>query len=214
MKKNLISLSPIIKICGLTSLEQALSCIELGADWLGLNCWPGSSRYVTPEKALEIVAGLPESVITVGVFVNESPESLESIMRETGMDWAQLHGDETFESSEKLTVPWFKALRVSPEFEARQIQGYGQETFLLDAYSKTHYGGSGKTIDWDLAASVSGLGKLILAGGLAPENVAEAVQKVRPWGVDVCSGVESEPGIKDLAKVKEFVLNVRNSADS
>ena len=85
---------------------------------------------------------------------------------------------------------------------------------MLDAYSKTHYGGSGKTIDWDLAASVSGLGKLILAGGLAPENVAEAVQKVRPWGVDVCSGVESEPGIKDLAKVKEFVLNVRNSADS
>lgn len=95
MKMNKSTLSPIIKICGLTSLEQALSCVELGADWLGLNCWSGSSRYITTEKAQEIVAGLPESVSTVGVFVNESTDSLESIMRETGMDLAQLHGDET-----------------------------------------------------------------------------------------------------------------------
>ena len=208
------TLSPIIKICGLTSLEQALSCVELGADWLGLNCWSGSSRYITAEKALEIVDGLPESVSTVGVFVNESTDTLESIMRETGIDLAQLHGDETPENCKKITVPWFKAFRVSPSFQPQRIQDYGGETFLLDAYSKTHYGGSGQKIDWELASTVSAMGKLILAGGLAPENVADAVNKVRPWGVDVCSGVESEPGIKDLLKVKEFINNIRNSGDS
>ena len=208
------TLSPIIKICGLTSLEQALSCVELGADWLGLNCWSGSSRYITAEKALEIVDGLPESVSTVGVFVNESTDTLESIMRETGIDLAQLHGDETPENCKKITVPWFKAFRVSPDFQPQRIQDYGGETFLLDAYSKTHYGGSGQKIDWELASTVSAMGKLILAGGLAPENVADAVNKVRPWGVDVCSGVESEPGIKDLLKVKEFINNIRNSGDS
>ncbi len=211
---NNSTLSPIIKICGLTSLEQALSCVELGADWLGLNCWSGSSRYITAEKALEIVDGLPESVSTVGVFVNESTDTLESIMRETGIDLAQLHGDETPENCKKITVPWFKAFRVSPSFQPQRIQDYGGETFLLDAYSKTHYGGSGQKIDWELASTVSAMGKLILAGGLAPENVADAVNKVRPWGVDVCSGVESEPGIKDLLKVKEFINNIRNSGDS
>ena len=214
MKMNNYTLSPIIKICGLTSLEQALSCVELGADWLGLNCWSGSSRYISAEKALEIVDGLPESVSTVGVFVNESTDTLESIMRETGMDLAQLHGDEMPESCKKITVPWFKAFRVSPDFQPQRIQDYGGETFLLDAYSKTHYGGSGQKIDWELASTVSAMGKLILAGGLAPENVADAVNKVRPWGVDVCSGVESEPGIKDLLKIKEFINNIRNAGDS
>ena len=214
MKLNNSTLSPIIKICGLTSLEQALSCVELGADWLGLNCWSGSSRYISAEKALEIVDGLPESVSTVGVFVNESTDTLESIMRETGMDLAQLHGDEMPESCKKITVPWFKAFRVSPDFQPQRIQDYGGETFLLDAYSKTHYGGSGQKIDLELASTVSAMGKLILAGGLAPENVADAVNKVRPWGVDVCSGVESEPGIKDLLKVKEFINNIRNAGDS
>ena len=214
MKMNNSTLSPIIKICGLTSLEQALSCVELGADWLGLNCWSGSSRYISAEKALEIVDGLPESVSTVGVFVNESTDTLESIMRETGMDLAQLHGDEMPESCKKITVPWFKAFRVSPDFQPQRIQDYGGETFLLDAYSKTHYGGSGQKIDLELASTVSAMGKLILAGGLAPENVADAVNKVRPWGVDVCSGVESEPGIKNLLKVKEFINNIRNAGDS
>ena len=214
MKTNYTFPSPIIKICGLTSREQALNCVELGVDWLGLNCWPGSSRYVTPEKTQEIVSALPKSVTTVGVFVNESPDLLESIMRETGMNWAQLHGDESLQHCKKLSVSWFKAFRVSPEFKVQQIQDYGQKTFLLDAYSKTHYGGSGQTINWKMAESVSGLGQLILAGGLTPENVSEAVKKVNPWGVDVCSGVESEPGIKDLSKVKEFVRNVRDIANS
>ena len=210
MKTNQTTVYPIIKICGLTSLEQALSCVELGADWIGFNCWPGSSRYIVPEKAREIVSALPESVTTVGVFVNESPDSLKNIMQETRMNLAQLHGDEDVSRTANLGVPWFKAFRVSPEFKLQQIKEFGQETFLLDAYSKTHYGGSGEIIDWSLARAASGLGKLILAGGMTPVNVAEAVKKVRPWAVDVCSGVESQPGIKDLLLVEKFIRNLRN----
>ena len=209
MRTNQTTVFPKVKICGLTSLEQALSCVELGADWIGLNCWSGSSRYIPPEEVREIVSALPESVTTVGIFVNESPDSLEKIMSETRLDLAQLHGDESLELTTKLSVPFFKAFRVSPEFRLEQIQKFGKEYFLLDAFSKNHYGGSGQKLDWDLASAASGLGKLILAGGLTPENVAEAVKIVQPWGVDVCSGVESEPGIKDLRLVKKFIQNVR-----
>ena len=131
-------------------------------------------------------------------------------MQETRMDLAQLHGDEEVPITVNLGVPWFKAFRVSAEFKLQQIKEYGQETFLLDAYSKTHYGGSGQTIDWNLASAASGLGKMILAGGMTPVNVAEAVKKVWPWGVDVCSGVESQPGIKDLLRVEKFIRNIRN----
>tara|TARA_B100000579_G_C22605581_1_gene744754 strand:- start:85 stop:723 length:639 start_codon:yes stop_codon:yes gene_type:complete len=210
MKINKSTLLPIIKICGLTSLEQALKCSELGADWLGLNCWRRSSRFISKEKVTQIVAGLPKSVTTVGVFVNEPIHSLEEIMLETGMDIAQLHGDESPESCKKIAIPWFKAFRVSPEFELKSINDYGCKTFLLDSYSKTHYGGSGQKVDFKVASAASGSGKLILAGGLDPNNVTAAVKIVRPWGVDVCSGVEKEPGNKDLFKVKKFINNVRN----
>ena len=210
MKTNHTTVFPKVKICGLTSLEQALSCAELGADWIGLNCWSGSSRYIPPEEARKIVSGLPETLTTVGIFVNESPESLKKIMSETRLDLAQLHGDESVEFTSKLGIPFLKAFRVSPEFKLEQIQKFGKEYFLLDAFSKNHYGGSGQKIDWDLASTASDLGKLILAGGLTPENVAEAVKIVQPWGVDVCSGVESEPGIKDLWRVEKFIRNLRN----
>ena len=203
------SISPKIKICGLTITNQALACCELGADLLGFNCWRGSSRYVEPENIVEIVNSIPKSVTKVGVFVNESPELLETIMLKTGMDLAQLHGDETLEYVEKISVPWFKAFRFRPNFKTQQIKFFGQEIFLLDAYSKKHYGGTGKTIDWDKISNFSSLGKLILAGGLRPENICEAVLKVHPWAVDVCSGVEIEPGIKDLKKVSSFVNNIR-----
>jgi len=211
MKTIHTAVFPKVKICGLTNLEQALSCAELGVDWIGLNCWPGSSRYIAPEQAREIVRALPESLTTVGVFVNEPRESLEKIMIETRIDLAQLHGDESLEFTAKLSFPFFKAFRVSPEFQLEQIQKFGKEYFLLDAFSKQHYGGSGQKLDWDIANVASGLGKLILAGGLTPENVADAVKIVQPWGVDVCSGVESEPGVKDMWRVEKFIRNLRNS---
>ena len=197
-----------IKICGLTKPEQALSCVEMGADLIGLNCWNGSSRYIIPEIISEIVSELPASAKTVGVFVNESPDSINSVMKQTGMDLVQLHGDEVVETCEKLEYPWFKAFRVSSKFKMSFIKHYKQETFLVDAFSKHHFGGSGQKIDIDLASKASGLGNMILAGGLTPENVEDAVEKVKPWGVDVCSGVESKPGIKDMRLVENFINKI------
>jgi len=196
---------PKIKICGLTNLNQALACAELGVDWLGFNCWHGSPRYIKPAEIVEIINNLPKSVKTVGVFVNEHSDSVEKIMSLTGMDVAQFHGDETFDDVKKIKVPWFKAFRFTPEFKTDQIKSFGKEIFLLDSFSKKFYGGSGERLDWDEASKISSLGKLILAGGLNSENVSEAVKKVKPWGIDVCSGVEIEPGIKDMKKVAAFV---------
>ena len=197
-----------IKICGLTKPEQALSCVEMGADLIGLNCWNGSSRYIIPEIISEIVSELPESARTVGIFVNESPDSINNVMKKTGMDLVQLHGDEAVDTCENLEFPWYKAFRISPKFNMSLIRHYKQETFLIDAYSKYHFGGSGQKIDIDLASMASGLGKMILAGGLTPENVEDAVEKVKPWGVDVCSGVESKPGIKDMRLVEKFINKI------
>jgi len=208
MQKKMRTFCPKIKICGLTNLDQALACVELGADWLGFNCWHGSPRYVNPSKIFEIISHLPKTVTTVGVFVNERPFSVDKIMDRTGLDVAQLHGDETPEYIKKIKSSWIKAFRFKPEFKTEDVKFFGQETFLLDAYSKNNYGGSGKTLDWNEASKFSRLGKLILAGGLNPENISEAVNKVNPWGVDVCSGVEKEPGIKDMKKVSDFVKSV------
>ncbi len=203
-----------IKICGLTNVEQALECVKLGANWIGLNCWSGSSRYISPELVRDITSALPQSVTKVGVFVNETIENLHEIMSTTGLDFAQLHGDETVEYTAQLQIPWFKAFRISPDFELNQIDEFQQEFFLMDAYSKTNYGGTGETIDWDLAQKAAEKGKFILAGGLQPDNVAQAIQKVRPWGVDVCSGVESSPGIKDMKKVKTFINHIIHSQNT
>ena len=197
-----------IKICGVTKPKQALSCVEMGADLIGLNCWNGSSRYIIPEIIGEIVLELPESAKTVGIFVNESPDSINGIMKQTGMDWVQLHGDEPLETCEKLEFTWFKAFRLSAKFKMSLIKHYKQETFLVDAYSKYHFGGSGQKINIDLARKASGLGKMILAGGLTPDNIEEAIEKVKPWAVDVCSGVESKPGIKDMRLVEKFINKI------
>ena len=197
-----------IKICGITKPEQALSCVKMGANLIGLNCWDGSSRYIIPEIISEIVSELPEQAKTVGVFVNETPDSINNVMKQTGMDWVQLHGDEALETCEKLKYPWFKAFRLSDNFKMSVIKHYKKETFLVDAYSRYHFGGSGKKIDIDLAIKASGLGKMILAGGLTPENIEEAVEKVNPWAVDVCSGVESKPGIKDMLLVEKFINKI------
>mgnify|MGYP001236852358 CR=1 FL=1 len=197
-----------IKICGLTKPDQAVSCFEMGADLIGLNCWKGSPRYIVPEIISEIVSELPKSSKTVGVFVNESPDSINNLMKQTGMDWVQLHGDEVFETCKKLEFPWFKAFRLSANFKMTLIKHYKQEKFLVDAYSKDHFGGSGKKIDITLASKASSLGKMILAGGLTPDNVEETVEKVKPWAVDVCSGVESKPGIKDMRLVEKFISKI------
>lgn len=198
-----------IKICGLTTPKQAKDCAELGADWIGFNCFQKSKRYVTPEKIREMVAALDEKVTTVGVFVNESAERINQIMAYTGMNLAQLHGDESPKYPEGLNCNYFKAFRVASDFDLKKIPTYKANYFLLDSYHPNAYGGTGDVFNWDIAIQAKQMGSLFLAGGLTPENVSTAVQKVKPYGVDVASGVESSPGIKDLSLVKQFIEGVR-----
>ena len=199
----------LVKICGVTILEQALACVEAGADWIGLNGWPKSKRFISVEQMQEITQALPDGVTAVGVFVNASADTLHQAVEDGGVACVQLHGDETPEFARALRVPWFRAFRPGPEFRVESIADYGQARFLLDAYQPGHYGGTGQTLDWELAQQATQHGKLLLAGGLTPDNVAAAIRRVRPFGVDTASGVESAPGIKDVAKVRAFVQAVR-----
>ena len=204
--------SPIwIKVCGITSPAQALACVKLGADMIGINCWKPSPRYVSKEKLSAITDLIGDHVETVALFVNEDPEKVNSLMEENGFNTAQLHGDETPEYTMKINFPWFKAFRVHYDFQPSTIRRYGQSRFLLDAYAKNTYGGTGKTFNWDIAIDAKQQGHLMLAGGLTPENAAEAVRKVKPDALDVCSGVEREPGIKDLDAVKRFIQNTKEA---
>lgn len=204
-----------VKICGITNLEDARAAVEAGADALGFNFWPRSKRYVTPARAREIIEALPPGVLLVGVFVNEEgPEEVARKVSESGVGAAQLHGDETPEFCRRLRgLMLIKALRVGEGFRAEAAAGYGAEAILLDAFSTEERGGTGRTFDWSVAKTTRALvPKLFLAGGLTPENVAEAVRAVKPYGVDVCSGVESAPGRKDFARMRRFIEAARSAS--
>jgi phosphoribosylanthranilate isomerase len=212
-----------VKICGITTLDDALAAIDAGADYLGFNFYPKSPRYLAPERCAEIVAGLQSSVITVGIFVNESSEHITRVLDQCGLGLAQLHGDEPPEVIAALNGRAFKAFRGigerHAEFAASPLslsgRGAGGEgripAFLIDAYSPTHYGGTGHIADWRAAQPLAQQYPFFLAGGLTPENVAEAITQVQPWGVDVASGVESAPGVKDHAKVKRFIESAKGA---
>ena len=203
-----------VKICGITNLEDALAAVEAGADALGFNFWPRSKRYVAPARAREIIEALPRAVLCVGVFVNEEgPEDVARKVEEAGVGAAQLHGDETPEFCRSLGgLMLIKALRVGEGFRAEAAAGYGTEAILLDAFSAEEQGGTGRTFDWSLAKMTRALvPKLFLAGGLTPENVAEAVRAVEPYGVDVCSGIESAPGRKDIERMRRFIEAARKA---
>lgn len=219
-----------VKICGLTNFEDACCAVEAGADLLGFILYPQSPRYVQPAVVAEIIQGIrdwrielddvdtmPNSQSSipkfVGVFVNESVESILHTLAQTNLDYAQLHGNEPPELLTQLARRAFKALRSTSQeaclADAARYAGLGPldgPGLMIDAYDPNAYGGTGKTADWLTAATIAQQqGGLLLAGGLTPENVAAAVQQVQPWGVDVSSGVEAEPGRKDQAKVRTFV---------
>lgn len=203
----------LVKVCGITNLEDALAAVEAGADMLGFNFYARSPRYVTPAAAREIIGRLPEGFECVGVFVNEpSPESAARAAREAGVSAAQLHGDETPEFCRALAgLRTIKALRVREGYAPESAAGFGADAVLLDAYSPEAFGGTGHTFDWSLARATRELvPRLILAGGLRPENVAAAVGAVAPYAVDVCSGVETSPGRKSLRLMRDFVAAVRS----
>lgn len=208
---------PKIKICGITRLDDALLAVKLGADLLGFNFYEKSPRYVSPELASSIIKEIPKEVGIVGVFVNETVETIARIASEVGLDAIQLHGDEEapfINEVRQLTgLEVIKAIRVSPDFELDKIAEYPVDAILLDSYSAKERGGTGTTFKWKIAyeAQFSIDGVVYLAGGLSPENVSLAIREARPFGVDVCSGVESEPGKKDPTKLKQFIEAVRET---
>lgn len=198
-----------VKICGVTRQEDAQVAWAAGADALGLNFYPRSPRYVEPATAAALARTRPALGALVGVFVNESPEVIRARVRECGLTAVQLHGDEPPEACAGFGVPVIKALRVrGPEdvARARSYVGAGDVATLLLDGAAPGYGGGGVTFDWSLVARLVDVGvPVLVAGGLTPGNVAEAVRATRPYGVDVASGVEASPGIKDLEAVRAFI---------
>lgn len=200
-----------VKICGVTRLEDALAAARLGADAVGFNFWPRSRRYLDPRAAGEIVGQLPAGVVSFGVFVDPSRAEAEAALAASGVAVAQLHGDEPPALCAALGVPVVKAIRVSGPGDLAALASYEVRAFLLDSAS-AGYGGSGVAFDWSLAAEVARELPVFLAGGLGPDNVAEAVRTVRPLAVDVASGVETSPGVKDLARMEAFIRNAKRAS--
>ena len=201
-----------IKICGITNIDDALFASDLGVDALGFNFYRKSPRFIEPQKAAEIIAQLPPFVVPVGIFVNEREEKVRNVMFTTGIKILQFHGDERPEFCERFATRVIKAFQVSDKESLKHVVHYHVSALLLDSYQEGARGGTGVTFDWHLAVVAKTFGRVILAGGLTPKNVAEAVKLVQPYGVDVAGGVEKEKGIKDHAKMKKFITEVRKAA--
>ena len=211
-----------VKICGIKTLDDALMAAELGADMLGLNFYEPSPRYIAPENAKQLADGLRGKLaencpVLVGVFVNENTANIKAIMAQVGLDFAQLSGDEPVEHLAELNGRAFKSIRPADITEAKELVETVEPFFstnitspsiLVDAYHPKLYGGTGEQASTGIALAVkAAVPRLMLAGGLNPDNIAERVQAIQPWGVDVASGVEvdGQPGVKDHAKIKAFV---------
>ena len=204
-----------VKICGITNLEDALAATRAGADALGFNFYKRSPRYISPTDARNVVKQLHDSVMTVGVFVNEDePERVERIADEVGLKAVQLHGDESPEYCRALKDRFvIKALRVGSNFSPQSVKEFEADAILLDAFAGRVRGGTGRVVDWNVAREVSELvPKLFLAGGLSPENISEAIATVKPFAIDACSSLESAPGRKDAERVRAFIKVARAAA--
>jgi phosphoribosylanthranilate isomerase len=205
----------IVKICGITNLEDALVAVAAGADALGFNFYKPSPRYIKPQHALEIVEQLPDSILTVGVFVNEEAETVRGIADGARLRALQLHGDETPEYCRELATDFYviKTFAVSDAFDIRAVERYKVEAIMLDTKHNNLRGGTGRVFDWSVALHVAPtIPKLFLAGGLSPENVKNAVEIVRPFAVDACSALEDTPGKKNPERMRVFVNAVRGVA--
>lgn len=198
-----------VKICGITNLNDALLAVEAGADALGFVFYDKSPRCVEPDKAAEIIRGLPPFVTVVGLFVNTGIDFVNSTAESCGLDLIQLHGDETPDFCSMVNRRVVKVFRIRDAQSLGPMKDYRVAGYLLDAYSPQVYGGTGHTFNWDIAKDAKMHGPIILAGGLTPDNVRKAVEVVRPYAVDVSSGVEAAPGIKDPDKVRKFIENAK-----
>jgi phosphoribosylanthranilate isomerase len=199
-----------VKVCGVRTLADALECGRVGVDLVGFNFWPGSKRFIPVEEAARIADQLPPGLRTVGVFVNPGEAEVQRAFASGAIDLVQLHGDETPEFCRRFAGRYWKALRLTDEGSLAALDAYTSEVILVDA-DAPGWGGSGRRASVELARRAAARRRVMLAGGLTPGNVAEAVRAVQPWGVDVASGVERAPGVKDPAKVAAFVEAVRGT---
>ena len=198
-----------VKICGTTSLKDALLAIESGADAVGFIFYKESPRNISQKDVKDIVVQLPPFIETVGVFVNETSDKVNRIAEQCRLTAVQLHGDESPAFCRRIKRRVIKAVRVKDAESLKGMSGYDVSGYLLDAFNEESRGGTGKIFDWNLALRAKKQGPVIIAGGLNPFNVYTAIHRVKPYGVDVCSGVEKSPGIKDPEKVGEFIKAVR-----
>jgi phosphoribosylanthranilate isomerase len=203
-----------VKVCGITNYEDAVAALSHGVDALGFNFFPGSPRYIAPDAARSVIRRLPPLVTTVGVFVDvEEPQMLERTAHSAGVQVLQLHGNESPEYCRRLGGwPLIKAVRIGHEPMVTDLAAYEVQALLLDTRDEVLFGGTGKTFDWNQALGIRHMRPIILAGGLSAENVAAAIRAVRPYGVDVCSGIESEAGKKDESKLIAFMNEVSNAS--
>jgi phosphoribosylanthranilate isomerase len=202
-----------VKICGITNPADGLAAAEAGADLIGLMFYAGSPRGVSLAAAAEIASGLPPFISRVGVFVNPTEEFVTQAIARCGLNMLQFHGDEPPGFCTQFGVMSMKAFRVRDRNSLKSLPAYATDAWLLDAYLPDQPGGTGTQFNWDLAVEAGRLGRpIVLAGGLTPENVAEAVRKVQPFGVDVSSGVESAPGWKDATRMKAFIAAAKTAS--
>lgn len=204
------SRTPMLKICGMTRVGDALHAVREGATAIGFVFWKGSPRYIEPNRAGEIAAALPATVTTVGVFVNEPVDAVRETARIAGLRMVQLHGDETPAYVEQLDRPVMRVVTLDTLVETTRTWP-DDTTLLLDSTDPSRRGGGRAAVDWPRAAVMTRDRRVVLAGGLTPDNIEEAIVIVRPMGVDVASGVESTPGVKDLDKVARFLTNARDA---
>ena len=198
-----------IKICGITNFKDASKSLDYGADALGFIFYKNSKRFTDPADALKIIKELPPFVTKVGVFVNSSLRQINKITRELAINAVQLHGDETPEFCSKIPYTAIKALRVNDPEDLKKVDSFTVKAILFDTHSGSEYGGTGKTFDWKILKKLKTDKNIILSGGLNPGNVEQAIKSVRPYAVDVSSGVEKSPGIKDHKKIKHFIEAVK-----
>jgi phosphoribosylanthranilate isomerase len=201
-----------VKICGITRVEDALDAAALGASAIGFVFWPGSPRAIGPGDARSIVDALPPLLTPVGVFVDQPEEEVSQIVSDLRLGAVQLHGKEPPDYCQRLRRPIIKAFGVGASFDERLIDGYPPGiTVLLDAQDDVAHGGTGRSIDWARAARIAALRRVMLAGGLQPDNVEAAIARVRPFAIDVSSGVETSPGVKDRSKMRRLFDAVRRA---
>lgn len=202
-------MSVLVKICGVRRVEDAVAAADAGAGAVGLNFWRVGPRYLEPAAARAVADAVRGRLLVVGVFVDAPYEEIVDVDARVGLDRLQLHGGEPPELVARFAGKAYKALRVSCEADLAVLSAYGGPCYLLDTHVPGQVGGTGRSFDWALAAKAKRYGRIVLAGGLTSENVAEAVRAAQPYGVDVASGVETAPGVKDPAKIAAFVAAVR-----